>query len=192
MTYEPFKKTRLNSGALKGYAVPVPLVVRTRHVRFDISSHFKLNKFKKKQQLQNINNICLMVVNIQSKCENNKFIYIYKGVLTLNVTRKHGEILYRYIMNLHRMYFVYLYLLVLFICLRKTLGSNKNILGLLQVQKFIQFIDHWNFCMIYKLNWHCLFISVEGVMVFNATFNNISVILWQVHLNGNKRKKILN
>jgi len=32
--YEPLKKTRLNSGASKGYAVPAP------HVRFDISSHF--------------------------------------------------------------------------------------------------------------------------------------------------------
>jgi hypothetical protein len=82
-----------------------------------------------------------MVVNIQSKCANNKFIYIYKSVLTLNVTRKHGEILYRSIMNLHRMYFVYLYLLVLFIYLRKSLGSNNKILGLLQVQKFTQFID---------------------------------------------------
>ena len=46
--HEPFKKTRLNSGASKGYAVPAPLVVRTHHVRFDISSHFKLNKITTK------------------------------------------------------------------------------------------------------------------------------------------------
>ena len=41
-------------------------------------------------------------------------------------------------------------------------------------------------CIIHTIRWY---INVGGIMVFNATFNNISVISWwSVLLGGNRRK----